>query len=115
MCGKDHLIAYLKCLIAPRAVCLLFGLTLSNGEIGLSFLQGGLHPVNHCLHSFDFARHTPAVHENWWYKGVVARIEVEWTIPRSHIDSIICRKLRQCRVLTLGLGVSFDIRSQEIL
>ena len=48
-------------------------------------------------------------------RGVVAIIEVEWTIPRSHIDKIICCKLRQPQVLTLGLGVPFDIWCQEIL
>ena len=52
---ENHLIAYLKRLITPPMVHTSFGLTLSNGEVGLSSLQGGLHPIHHCLHNFDMA------------------------------------------------------------
>ena len=67
-------------------------LTLSDSEIGLNFLQGSLYPNHYCLHNFYLAQHTPAVHGNWFNKGVVAKIEVKWTVSHSHIDNIVGRK-----------------------
>ena len=61
---KEHLVAYLVHLFTPEPICISFSLIQSDGEIGLSFLQGCLHVVHHFLHGFNMAQHTPTVHES---------------------------------------------------
>ena len=46
---------------------------------------------------------------------MVARIEEKWSVACSHIDSVVCRKLCKCQMLTPTSKSPFDIRSQKIL
>ena len=85
------------------------------GEIGLSFLQGCLHPVHHGLHSFHVSQHIPAVQQNLQNDGMVARIQEEWCVAYSHIDGIGHHKLCKCQILTPTSRSSLHIWSQEIL
>ena len=50
---QNHFIAHLVRLLTLRFVDIGLSPSLCDGEIGLSFLQGCLHAVHHCLHGFN--------------------------------------------------------------